>query len=136
KAALGKIGKPADVGALEESGARLEARRVVFIHRVDLEIAAATLEIEEVPGAVVGGAVVEARQAVDGLRIEQPVLIESEMGVDAADAISTGDAGIKGAGRVGDCVEFAIGVDHANVAAVLADLAADANDSEIRLSPP
>src|SRR6201987_3228439 len=58
------------------------------------------------------------------------------MRVYASDAVGAGDARIGGAGGVGNGIEFAIRVDQAEVAAVLADFAAHANDSEIRLPSP
>jgi hypothetical protein len=82
------------------------------------------------------GAVIEARLAAHGLRIQLPLLVELQVRIHSAHAIGSRNAGIGRARRIGHCVEFAVGVDESEVTSFVADFAAHPQDAEIRLPSP
>src|SRR5579885_1993252 len=77
----------ADVDVIDEAGFGDEARAVVEIERLQVELAAGALQIGLVARTGGMGAIGVQRAAAYGLSLQAPVLIELEVGVDAADAV-------------------------------------------------
>src|SRR5258705_7849627 len=110
KAVESELAESANVGAAKETGFRLESLRSVLIQSVVFHLACAVLDVfPKVRPALVRTAV-EIGGADERLHRGVPSRTESDLCVDAADAVGRDDAAIIGAGGVGHSSKLAGGL--------------------------
>src|SRR5258706_2353943 len=132
KAVESELAESANVGAAKETGFRLESLRSVLIQSVVFHLARAVLDVfPKVRPALVCTAV-EIGGADERLHRGVPSGTESDLCVDAADAVGRDDAAIIGAGGVWRRSKLAGGIDETD-GGLFADIVIHAKHNEIRL---
>src|SRR6202158_602884 len=135
KAVESELSTAAMLGPAKETGFRLESLRSVLIQSVVFHLACAVLDVfPKVRPALVNTAV-EIGGADERLRRGVPSGTESDLSVDAADAIGADDAAIIVARGVGHGSKLAVGVDQAD-GGLFADIAIHAKHTEIGFGTP
>src|ERR1700682_3867052 len=135
KAVESELAEAANVGAAKETGFRLESLRSVLIQSVVFHLACAVLDVfPKVRPALVNTAV-EIGGADERLHRGVPSGTESDLCVDAANAIGPDDAAIIAARSVGHGSKLAVGVDQAD-GGLFADVVIHAKHPEIGFGAP
>src|ERR1700682_1591598 len=135
KAVESELAEAANVRAAKETGLRLESLRSVLIQGVVFHLARAVLDVFPKVRPALVYAAVEIGGADERLHRGVPSGTESDLCVDAADAIGADDAAIIAARGVGHGSKLAVGVDQTD-GGLFADIAIHAKHTEIGFGTP